>query len=229
MNIPDSDGNFIFYFVGEFIRRKNLAAFIKAFHSEFETSEPVSIVIKTNKYGLSPDDCAREVKEMSDNIKKGMKLYPKLEHYKEDLIITDRLSDENMLRLHAACNCLVMPSYGEAWCIPAFDAMGFGNTPICTDVGGMSDYLNKGEGVLVPSRKEPVFGMLETFNDLFTARENWNSIDPLELRQAMRNVYHLHASDAKSAYKTMQNAGRKRAEEYSYEAIGNLIKIELEK
>ena len=229
LQLPNADGNFIFYFVGEFIRRKNLAAFIKAFHSEFETNEPVSIVIKTNKYGLSPNDCAKEVQNMSDNIKKGMKLYPELEDYKEDLIITDRLSDENLLRLHAACDCFVMPSYGEAWCIPAFDAMGFGNTPICTDVGGMADYLNDGEGVLVTSRKEPVFGMIETFNDLFTARENWNSIDLLELRKSMRNIYQLHSSDPKGVYKTMQDKGKKRVEEYSYKAIGNLIKTELEK
>ena len=221
VDIPDSEGNFIFYFIGDLNRRKNLSTFVRAFHSEFDVDEPVSIVIKTSKYNTSPNDCAAEVKEMCNNIKTGLKLYPNLETYKEDLIITDRLDEETLRRLHSSCDCFVMPSYGEAWCIPAFDAMGFGNTPICTNVGGMSDFLNKGEGILVHSREEPVFGMMETFDDLYTANETWQSIDPIGLKQAMRYIYGLKTSDA---LLSMQKRGRERVNEYSYEAIGNLIK-----
>lgn len=223
--IPDSENNFVFYFIGDLNRRKNLSAFVRAFHSEFKINEPVSIVIKTSKYNTSSDDCAAEVKEMCNNVKTGLKLYPSLEHYKEDLIITDRLDEETLRRLHATCNCFVMPSYGEAWCIPAFDAMGFGNTPICTDVGGMADFLNRGEGVLVHSREEPVFGMMDTFDDLYTANETWQSIDPIGLKQAMRYIYRLHTSDA---FLSMQEKGRERLEEYSYESVGNLIKKALD-
>ena len=225
VDIPDSENNFVFYFIGDLNRRKNLAAFVRAFHSEFEIDEPVSIVIKTSKHNTSSDDCATEVKEMCNNVKTGLKLYPSLESYKEDLIITDRLDEETLRRLHAACDCFVMPSYGEAWCIPAFDAMGFGNVPICTDVGGMADFLGGGEGLLVHSREEPVFGMLETFDDLYTANETWQSIDPIGLKQAMRYVYNLNTSDAFSA---VQKKGRERVEEYSYESIGNLIKKTLD-
>ena len=96
---------------------------IKAFHLEFHAVEPVSMVIKTNKYGLSPDECAGEVKSLCDQVKSDLKLYPSLDDYKEDLIITDFLSQEDLYRLHSGCDCFVMPSYGEAWCIPAFDAM----------------------------------------------------------------------------------------------------------
>jgi len=228
IDIPDSEDNFVFYFIGDLNRRKNLAAFIRAFHSEFDIHEPVSIVIKTGKYNTSPDDCAAEVKEMCSNVKTGLKLYPSLEFYKEDLIITDRLDEETVRRLHATCDCFVMPSYGEAWCIPAFDAMGFGNTPICTGVGGMADFMDKGEGVLVSSREEPVFGMMDTFDDLYTANETWQSIDPIGLQQAMRHVYNLHMNDDANACNIMKEKGKKRIEEYSYEAIGSLIKKALD-
>ena len=226
IEIPDSENNFVFYFIGDLNRRKNLSAFVRAFHSEFDTDEPVSIVIKTSKYNTSPHDCAAEVKEMCHNVKNGLKLYPTIDHYKEDLIITDRLNEETLRRLHAACDCFVMPSYGEAWCIPAFDAMGFGNTPICTDVGGMADFMDDGEGILVSSREEPVFGMIETFDDLYTANETWQSIDPLGLQAAMRETY--NNSNSTDVYEAIKEKGRKRVEEYSYESIGNLIKKALD-
>ncbi len=226
IEIPDSENNFVFYFIGDLNRRKNLSAFVRAFHSEFDTDEPVSIVIKTSKYNTSPYDCAAEVKEMCHNVKNGLKLYPTIDHYKEDLIITDRLNEETLRRLHAACDCFVMPSYGEAWCIPAFDAMGFGNTPICTDVGGMADFMDDGEGILVSSREEPVFGMIETFDDLYTANETWQSIDPLGLQAAMRETY--NNSNSTDVHEAIKEKGRKRVEEYSYESIGNLIKKALD-
>ena len=146
-----------------------------------------------------------------------------IENYKEDLIITDFLSEKDMCRLHKTCNCFVMPSYGEAWCIPAFDAMGFGNTPICSHGTGMRDFIQEDAGFLVPGRWEPVYGMTETFTDLFTAEENWFSIDINELRRTMRKVYDMY-NDSDQKYSKMKQQGLLRAFEYSHENIGNKIK-----
>ena len=81
-----------------------------------------------------------------------------------------------------------MPSHGEAWCIPAFDAMGFGKTPICTNIGGMKDFIGKG-GFLIEGNMEPVFGMTRTFKRLFTCNEDWCSVSVRGLMEAMRHVY----------------------------------------
>ena len=228
IDIPNARENFIFYTIGEFTRRKNLSSFIRAFHTEFSPEEPVSIIIKTHQYGVPPENCRDQVREMCLNIKAGLKLYPSTDDFTEDLIITDYLSEETIMCLHQACDCFVMPSYGEAWCIPAFDAMGFGNTPICTDVGGMADFMNKGEGILVSSREEPVFGMIDTFNDLYTAKENWQSIDPIGLQKAMRYVYDLYNNDTTDAHNKMKEKGKNRVEEYSHENIGSLMRTLLE-
>ena len=139
------------------------------------------------------------------------------------MIITDFLSEKDMCRLHKTCNCFVMPSYGEAWCIPAFDAMGFGNTPICSHGTGMRDFIQEDAGFLVPGRWEPVYGMTETFTDLFTAEENWFSIDINELRRTMRKVYDMY-NDSDQKYSKMKQQGLLRAFEYSHENIGNKIK-----
>ena len=224
---PDGTDKFVFYTVAEFGRRKNLSSFIRAFHTEFSPEEPVAILIKTHQYGVSPEALLNQVSGMCDNIKEGLKLHTSVDDYIEDLIITDYLHEEQVMSIHKSCDCFVMPSYGEAWCIPAFDAMGFGNTPICTNVGGMADFLADGGGVLVDGRQEPVFGMVETFNDIYTAKETWMSINPVVLQNAMRRVYNLwQQKDFK--YRNMQNQGIASANDYSYINIGKKIRSVLE-
>ena len=222
LDIPNIHGDFVFYFVGELNKRKNLEAFVRAFHSEFGTNEPVSILIKSNKHGLNGDQCASQIQTVCNTVKAGLKKHPNISNYKEDLIITDFLSEKDMYRLHRTCNCFVMPSYGEAWCIPAFDAMGFGNTPICTNVGGMADFIGSA-GKLVEGRWEPVYGMVDTFADLFTSEEDWYSVDINHLRKTMRDVYTLH-QESDPEYSKMKQQGLLHAFEYSYENIGNQIK-----
>ena len=226
-NIPDLDDTFSFYFIGDMVRRKNLVALIKAFHLEFDTSEEVSLMIKTTKYNTSPEEAMEHVKSICNQIKENLKIYPSVDKYKYELIVTDHVTEEEMLSLHTTCSCFVMPSFGEAWCIPAFDAMGFGNTPICSNVGGPSDFLKNGGGFLVPAKEEPVFGMLETFNDIYTGHENWWSVDVRALQKDMRNVFEMWKND-KPSYEEIQKQGRLSAEQYSYENIGLLIKKELE-
>lgn len=223
LDIPNSQGNFVFYFVGEHNNRKNLPALVKAFHLEFDKNEPVSLLIKTHMYGVSPDDCANIVGDMCNQIKASLKLYPSKEDYKEDLIITDYVSEEDMLRIHQTCDCFVMPSYGEAWCIPAFDAMGFGSTPICSNVGGMSDFLQNGGGFLIDGRWEPVEGMTNTFGDIFTGNEDWYSINVRDLQKQMRNVYEMH-KNASSEYSDIKRQGLSSAQDYSYDNVGKIIK-----
>ena len=224
---PGGEESFVFYTIGEFNRRKNLSAFVRAFHTEFSPEEPVSILIKTHQYSVSPESLLNQVTGMCNDLKEALKLHPSPDDYIEDLIVTDYLHEEQIMSLHNACNCFVMPSYGEAWCIPAFDAMGFGNTPICTNVGGMSDFLADGGGILVDGREEPVFGMTDTFNDIYTAKENWVSINPIVLQNAMRRVYNLWQQND-SKYNKMQKQGIASVNDYSYSSVGQKIRSVLE-
>jgi glycosyltransferase involved in cell wall biosynthesis len=217
-NFPSASDNFIFYTIADLNKRKNLEAFITAFHAEFDPSEPVSILIKSSKYGLSEEEAALKVRDICNEIKIGLKRFPSIDDYKEDLIVTSFISEEDIYKIHTSCDCFVMPSYGEAWCIPAFDAMGFGKTPICTNVGGMSDFIGHG-GFLIEGIDEPVTGMLETFNNLFTGNEFWSSISIKELMRCMRHVY-----EQRDALNKMREEGLKQAQKYSHKNIGNLIK-----
>jgi glycosyltransferase involved in cell wall biosynthesis len=205
---------FTFYFIGELNRRKNLAALLKAFHLEFDLTEPVQLVLKTNKPGLNPQQCLEATQQYCNEIKKGMKLGS----CKEELIITDFLSDTDLLRLHSTCDCFVSPSYGEAWGECSFDAMAMGKTPIYTGWGGFCDYLSEESGYPVAAYAEPAFGMMETLDDLYTSRENWFSVFLFDLRQKMRMAY-----ENKKQRERKAEVGIKRAYDFSYEKVGQLM------
>ncbi len=219
LDIPQAQGNFIFYFIGDLTKRKNLPALITAFHTEFGINEPVSLLIKTNKYGISPQDCAQQVVELCNQVKNGLKMYGDINRYKMEIILTGHIPEEDIMRLHLACDCLVAPSYGEGWNIAAFDAMGFGNTPICTMIGGMEDFLRPFAGdLLVGGYPEIVCGMSDTFPKLFTGREYWEAIDMMGLRESMRCMY-----QEKDDLKGFKSALLEEALTYSYENVGTTM------
>jgi glycosyltransferase involved in cell wall biosynthesis len=231
LDIPDIKNKFVFYYIGELNRRKNLVALLKAFHLEFRPHEPVELVIKGSVPGLHNEETRKHMIAMCNDVKKHLKLYGGRD-YKNEILISERLTDEQIMQLHASCDCLVAPSYGEAWHIPAFDAMAMGNTPICTDIGGMADFLYKEEkkvttrcGWLVDGQPEPVFGMGQdgSFQDLYVGNEEWISVNIRELRKAMRAVYENQEEREKRA-----NNGIARAYEYSHAAIGKQMKSALE-
>jgi glycosyltransferase involved in cell wall biosynthesis len=209
------NGDFLFYFVGEAVRRKNLSALLKAFHTEFDENEPVQLVIKATRPGLSPADTKQYLTNYCSEVKRGLKLHT----YKDEILVTDRLTEQGLMRLHSACDCFVMPSHGEAWCIPAFDAMAMGKTPIVTDWSGFKDYVTPETGWLVKHRMEPAFAAIETFDDLYTGKEAWASVDLYDLRRCMREAFEDGQLKAEKAFK-----GIEKAYDFSYAAVGRTMR-----
>ncbi len=202
---------FNFYFIGEFIERKNIKALLMAFHREFRSNEPVNLVIKTSGN-------FQQVHDAILNVKSNLRIYQSLEKYKKEMLICDRLSDEHMHNLHRSCHCMVMPSYGEAYCRPVVDALGYGNTPIVTNKTGMTDYINKYNGWIVKSRIEPVYTTQPPLQDIYTTKENWVNIDIVDLMKCMRKTYEL------SEYTSQLNQkGKQDIQQFSYENIGKNI------
>ena len=220
LNLPINN-KFVFYFIGEYNRRKHMAALIKAFHTEFEPHEPVELVLKLNKFGMTQEALAEDVKNFCNGIKDGLRLYKDPRQYKPEIIITVNVPREDLLRLHASCDCLVIPSYGEAWNLTGTDALGMGKLVIASATGGMLDYIDaERNGFLVKGSIEPVFGQSETFDDFGTSREHWFEISTMDLMKTMRRVYQL-SDDRK---KNIQMEARLSIKKYDYEVIGQKMK-----
>lgn len=221
LKIEQLHNKFVFYFVGEFVRRKNLATLVKAFNLEFRKNEPVELLIKTNV----PFD---NVRKFCDDIKQGMKLFKDLKDYPQELILTDRLTEEQLLQLHSACDCLVIPSYGEAYCLPIVDAIGCGNSVIHTAKTGMDILTDDTNNYQVSSRSEPAFGAIDTLMDIQSSRENWRSIDVAELAFKMRDMYKQKINNKTKYLDDRTNAMSRMEKLFSFDQIGNQMKQLLE-
>jgi len=223
LEIPHLKNKFVFYYVGEITRRKNIGALMKAFHLEFEKNENVALLIKGHIPGQSAGQAEEYLRDMSNKIKDGLKIHRSHSSHHQEVFICDYLPEEQIFDIHNTCDCFVSSSFGEAWGIPIFDAMSMGNTPISCDNGGPSDFLSQGGGLLTECRKEPCFGVFDSFDDLYTAKENWYSIDINCLRKNMREIF--EDSDKRER---IASVGIQTAYNYSYSKVGSIMKNTLE-
>ena len=218
IEIPELEQKFVFYYIGEVNKRKNIGIFLKAFHCEFGTDEDVGVFIKGHIPGRSEEQSYNHIAQMCESVKEGLKIYPERELYHQEVILSKYLSEDEIMGIHSSFDCLVSSSFGEAWGIPIFDAMAMGKTPISTNTGGPRDFINGG-GRLVKSRQEPCFGMNETFKDLYTGKELWDSPDINDLQKAMRAAF-----QNKEENKKMRESGIENSYSYSYSNVGMLMK-----
>jgi hypothetical protein len=221
LNIPQVNNTFRFYYIGDLNDRKNLRSIIRCFHSEFDPSEKVSLILKVKKFGMNPEQTKHYVDNILAEEKTKLRMYRDIQSYTKDMVIAQDVSDDQIYALHQYCDCFICPSHGEAWSIPAFDAMAFGNTPICSDFGGPKQFIDKDDlstGILINGVYSVCQCSDAAFPDMFTGREFWFQPCEMRIRNAMRFYY--QSKNPKSA----RMNGLKRAKNFSYEIIGNKIK-----
>lgn len=175
INIPEVQGNFVFYNISEDVPRKNLGTLITAFHAEFDPTEPVSLVIKTN----------HNIDGMIAHIKKQMRLYKTINEYRKDVVITDRVSDDQIYGVHSSGHCFVMPSCGESWCQPMMDAAVFQNQIIGPNFGPVKLLNNV---IHCDYDRKYCIGN-NNFLNYQNVWDTWNSVNECSLGDSMRIAY----------------------------------------
>lgn len=209
---------FKFYFVGEFITRKNLRDLIIAFHTEFDVNEPVRLVIKTSLTGQSSDVVFDRVARMISETKMSLGIHQREQHYKQELVFTDFLSDEDLLGLHNDCQCLVVPSSGEAFCMPIVDALMSKSIVISNLNSGMPFHYQQNQ-LAAHSRLVPAIAPDRPLPYLYTSKDYWYKINVDDLRKKMRQAYDSGYNENCDLSKV--------ADEYKYETIAKKIKAML--
>lgn len=213
---------FIFYTVGEWSVRKNIEDVIRAFHLEFSLTEPVELLIKTTPQGM--ENPQRFITERIDNVKRGLKLYRDVNRFKRENIICSFASEAEINSIHASSDCFVSSSHGEAWCLPAMDALAFGKLVIAPGYGGFTEYLTEKNSYVVTGREDYVYGCVDGMPNLYVGTEKYfyPSID--SLRQCMRSAF-----EKKDLNKRKLEQARKDVQRFSIDAVGVKYKEVLEK
>ena len=215
--------DFIFYTISEFTSRKNVEAIIKAFHLEFNLSEPVQLLIKTTPVGLG-DNPMQAVTNKIEKVKRGLRIYPDPHSFKREFTVCGFANDAEVNSIHQSCDCFVSASHGEAWCQPAIDALGFGKVVIAPNWGGFTEYLTEKNSYVVGGSEDHTFENYDSLPSLYTGREKYFNISVSKLRQAMRDAY-----EKRDLNKKKIEQGKKDVQKFSYVEIGKKMKGLLEK
>jgi hypothetical protein len=152
-----------FYSIFQHTPKKGLDQLVQAYYLAFQDCpDEVTLILRVyinSEY--TPTDTAK----ITQFINYFKQLIP-LKKYPPIALISHHLNDKEVCSLHQHNDIFVTASKGEGWCIPAFDAMGFGSTPIAAPWGGMAHYIDSLVGFPLDYELVPCISM-------FTTRENW--------------------------------------------------------
>src|SRR5262245_22496486 len=116
--------------------RKNWKLLVRAYLEAFEPGESVSLVLRI----LRPSHPEHTFGEEGDPIRAISELISSLgrdpAHVPEIIVVAEPLKRAQLADLLAQCNAFVLPSHGEAWCQPIFEAFAMGLPVITTRFGG---------------------------------------------------------------------------------------------
>lgn len=223
INFNQDNDKFKFYYIGELSDRKNIESILRCYYSEFNYEDNVLLVLKLRKFGLTPQQLNEHIQSLVNKVKKELRIYKDIESYPSELIITADFSEEHVSAFHKSCDCFVGISHGEAWSIPSFDAMCFGKTPICSNEGGPSEFIDNNDhatGLLIDGIYQTCVHSDPAFPDLFTGKEEWFCPSESLAKQGMRFML-------EERKKLDKNAGIERGRQFNYTNIANLIRTQL--
>lgn len=212
-NSPITQKSYKFYFIGEYIHRKNLHDLIVAFHTEFSLDESVSLIIKTSVPGLDPHQSMLKIQQDIQSIKKKLRIR---KNFKEEIIITDKLSQSQLFSIHKSCDCFVSVSYGEAFCRPAAEALCFGKPIIITNNIGIAEMVDDQDKLIVDTQEQPVVVQDLAYVDgldMYNANETWSIPSVISLKEKMRQAFETRKTVNSSNY----------LEKFSYNNIGKIL------
>jgi glycosyltransferase involved in cell wall biosynthesis len=223
-DLPGSEHKFKFLAICQVTKKKGVDALIKAFCAEFRSREDVMLVLKVY-FGSNDTDEHKE--KMIGQVAKIRELL-RINDYAPIHIVHSVLDEDAVGRLYCSSDAYVLPSRGEGWSIPHFDAMGYGLPPIALAWGGPSEFITPECGWLTSYTMGPCFDMPHPHSFMYTGRDNWAEPDLNALRSAMREAYNewrlsKAAGSSSSKWNNRVEACKARVLDFSYDKVGKLM------
>lgn len=216
--VPDADSAFKFLAICQYSKKKGIDPLLKAYFSEFGQQDNALLMLKTY---FRPNDGEAERQKMLQ-IVQVVKQAMRLKEYPRIQLIHGVATFEEIKRLYATADCYCLPSRGEGWGVPHFDALGYGLPAIATRGTGPEEFITPECGWLVNSHLSPCIDMPHPHEFMYTARDNWREPQVNDLRRCMREAYELWSrKDSKwGEWDEMCRAAKQRTEDFAHDKIG---------
>lgn len=187
--LPDLEGKTIFYNICQLSSKKGIDLLLRAYYAAFaDMPDEVVLILKTYiNMGDRQNDLAT-VKDFIARVKQGIRM--PFDKMPPVLPIVSVFSENKIRGLHIKCHAYVNSSRGEGFCIPAFDALGFGNVLISNNYGGMHEYVTNDVALLYGGTISNVMDAPHAEPLLYTGVSRWFEPSTAFMADTMRN-YHL--------------------------------------
>lgn len=215
------DDTYTFLYAGAWSLRKNVEGVIRAYCRAFTPDDDVRLAIHCA--GAAPDAC--RLAQVATGLS--------LEQMPPISFSNHRASDDDILAMHGSTHCFVTASRGEAWNLPAFNAMLAGQHVIAPAGQGSDDFLRGTSAYLYESKVVPASGEVKLDNITaegatarywgcqgLTVREDWMEPDIASLGLLMRRAWAQRVDQLEIGYDPAARFGR--------EAVGRYVRDLLE-
>jgi glycosyltransferase involved in cell wall biosynthesis len=205
LNVKQS---YLFLSVFDLKERKGYDVLLRAFLNEFSSRDDVALVIKVRS--------GKHVSSLYDIIK----AHPKRFRDRPHVHVVDRmLSPSDLIRLYRSCDAFVLPTRGEGWGRPFFEAMLMEMPVIGTNWSGQTDFMNESNSFLVGVERLVPVSVKEL------AGHYWAEPSVSDLQQNMRYV----VNNREAAKAKGKKARIDLLSDYSMEKTARKVIAELDK
>jgi hypothetical protein len=184
------ENRYLFYTISDISYRKNVLGLITAYLSEFSNKDNVGLVLRCYINGKSEEESEDylqgAISQLKGEINKPLADCPPI------ILISKRLTDNQILGLHNTCDCFVSASRGEGECIPALEAGAMNNWVIAPGWNGPKKLFSGiSQHIIENIIEKPVIGMNQSLSHLYNYDETWYECSLSEVSKAMRDVYDI--------------------------------------
>jgi glycosyltransferase involved in cell wall biosynthesis len=208
---PNLDGVYSFYSIQQWTERKNGLGLLKSYFNAFRYNDNVRLILKTYLSRVEVNiDQGKNIKEDIANLKRSLNLPWDLPPV---YLITDKLSDQEIIKMHEDCDCYVLLDRGEGWGLPFAAAAAAGNMVIAPDFGGTREFLNETNSSCVSGQPTYVSNM--TWSPYYRGNQLWFDPNLIHAAAAMRLAY----ENRSAAFEMGQNARKDMELRFNFEMV----------
>ncbi len=171
IRLPSKQKPFVFLHVSSCFPRKGVDALLKAFAQAFRRSDPVRLVIKG--FPNPHNDVPKQIAQLRDTDPGAP----------EVVMLNQDAPTEELAKLYAAADAVVLPTRGEGFNMPAAEALAAGVPLVVTGYSGHVDFAGPNVARQVDYRFAPSRSHLYSFGSV------WADPDVDDLAMAMREAF----------------------------------------